>query len=195
MFSVALERLKINLGQNLTRDVALRRYIPVGNIDTFLEYTWGKPRDIIRYFKAAKAAYPNNGSLRDREYKGVLRRYCQAAWQDVKAALTAFVPKDSIPILEEVLASVSSHNLDRSIDFDKKTLIDYMQPAFVHMKSMGVTYDINELIKLLYIVGVFAIRYRDSSGQTIVHSFHRGNRHPSGQGHYVVHRAVARTLS
>lgn len=194
MFMMALERLKLSLGNELTRDVMLSRYI-MPNVEQFLQYTWGKPRDIIRFFKSAKQAYPNNASLRGKEHANVIRRYSQAAWQDVKAALTAFVPKNSLPILEEALQAVSTHNFDNSVLFDKKTLSQYLEPAFKHMKAAGVAYDINELIKLLYIVGVFWIQYRDASGHLIVHQFHRGNRHPVAKGHFYVHRAVARAFS
>ena len=195
MFLVALARLQLSLGGEFTRDVMLQRYFPVQRIEDFLEYTWGKPRDIVRYFKAAKNAYPNNGSLRPGEFRNVIRRYSQAAWQDVKGALTAFVPKESIPVLEEVLQTIANHNFDNSVDFDKVTLSRYMTPAYNHMQSLGVTYDINELIKLLYIVGVFFIRYKDANGQTIFHQFNRGNRHPAAKGSFVVHRAVARAFS
>jgi len=195
MFLVALERLKLSLGADLTRDVMLNRYIPRQDIGRFLEYTWGKPRDIIRYFKAAEGALPNNGSVRAHEYSNVIRRYSQAAWQDIKGALTAFVPKDSLPVLEDALQTIANHNFDNSIAFDKKTLVTYLSDAYASMKTSGVTYDINELIKLLYIVGVFYVIYRDANNQTIIHQFHRGNRHPSAKGHYYVHRAVARAFS
>lgn len=195
MFYIALERLKLSLGADLTRDVMLQRYIPRRNIDEFLEYTWGKPRDIVRYFKAAKLAYGNNASIRSHEFANVIRRYSQAAWQDVKGALTAFVPKDSIPRLEEALQTIANHNFDNSIQFDKQKLVEHLSPAYLHMKESGVTYDINELVKLLYIVGVFYVKYRDASGQTIVHQFHRGNRHPAAKGNFYVHRAVARAFS
>jgi len=195
MFLVALERLKLSLGSDLTRDVMLERYIPRRNISEFLEYTWGKPRDIIRYFKAAEGALPNNGSVRSHEYSNVIRRYSQSAWQDIKGALTAFVPKDALPALEDALQTVANHNFDNSVIFDRETLIFHLAGAYGVMKKSGVTYDINELIKLLYIVGVFYVTYKDAKGQRIIHQFHRGNRHPTAKGHYYVHRAVARAFS
>lgn len=195
MFMVALARLQLLFGQELTRDVMIKRYIPRSEIADFLEYTWGKPRDIIRYFKAAKGAFPNNGSLKPHEFSTVIRRYSQAAWQDVKAALTAFVPKNSIPKLEEAIQVIANHNFDNSIVFDKATLRNHLAVSFQHMQQEGVSYDINELIKLLYIVGVFYVRYKDRQGQVIIHQFHRGNRHPTASGQFYVHRAVARAFS
>ena len=195
MFFIALERLKLSLGTELTRDVMLQRYIPTRSIEDFLQYTWGKPRDIVRYFKSAKLAYGNSASIRHNEFGNVIRRYCQTAWQDVKAALTAFVPKNSLPALEDALQAIASRNFDNSVIFDRATLCEYLKPAYDNMRSQGVTYDISELIKLLYIVGVLYVRYRDASGQVIIHQFHRGNRHPASNAQYLVHRAVARAFS
>jgi len=195
MFQIALERLKLSIGPELTRDVMLQRYIPRSNIEDFLQYTWGKPRDIVRYFKSAKLSYGNNASIRGNEYNNVIRRYSQSAWQDVKAALTAFVPKNCLPPLEDALQKIANCNFDNSVMFDRGTLQDYLTPCFIEMKKTGVTYDISELIKLLYIVGVFYAMYRDANGQMIVHQFHRGNRHPAANAKFYVHRAVARAFS
>lgn len=196
IFSMMLARLKVSLGEEITRDAMIARYIPVGRITDFLEYTWGKPRDIVRYFKAAKAAYPNGASIRrGNEFGNVIRRYSQAAWQDVKAAIASFVPKNSIPILEEALQKISSHNFDSSKRFDRKALETALSKPYAHMQKEGVGYDIGELIKLLYIIGVLYIKYRDAGGQEIIHQFHRGNRHPYPNGYYYIHRAVARALS
>lgn len=112
-----------------------------------------------------------------------------------KAALAAFVPKNSIPKVEDALQEIASHNFDKSVSFKRDKLAAYLKDAFSHMKANGVTYDMNEFIKLLYIVGVIYVTYRDASGQVIVHQFHRGNRHPYRNGEYHVHRAVARALS
>lgn len=195
MFFVMLERLKLNFTEEITRDTMLSRYIPKQRISDFLEYTWGKPRDIIRYFKAAQLAYPNNATIRPHEFSNVIRRYSQLAWQDIKAALTAFVPKNSLPILEDALQRISNHNFDSSEFFDREKLKYYLKPAYDSMKKDGVSYDINELIKLLYIVGIFYVRYRDANSQMIIHQFHRGNRHPAEKSEYLVHRAVARAFS
>ena len=195
MFQVILERLQLTLGANFTKDQMLSRYIPVSSQDEFLEYTWGKPRDIVRFFKAAKSMYPSNVSLQPKEYRAVMRRYSQSAWQDVKAALTAFVPKNSIPMLESALQNITKANFDGSIKFDRSKLAEILKPAFNNMQANGVNYDLNELIKLLYIVGVLLIQYIDAKGQVISHQFHRGNRHPVDKGTFYVHRAVGVAFS
>ena len=162
----------------------------------FLEYTWGKPRDIIRYFKAAISAYPNSGSIRQKpDFGNVIRRYSQAAWQDQKAALASFVPKDSLPKVEEALQEIANHDLDRSQIYRRVDIAEALNQAFLDMQKRGVSYDMNEFIKLLYIVGVLYVRYRDANGQWILHQFHRGNRRPFVNGEFHVHRAVARALS
>lgn len=197
IFDLILKRLQVTLGSMLTKEEMFLRYIPERRLMKFLEYTWGKPRDIVRYFKAAGAAYPNSGSIRPgKEYGNVIRRYSQAAWQDQKAALASFVPKNSLPRVEEALQQVANRDLDASVKFSKVELKKYLKDAFDHMeKEGGVTYDMNEFIKLLYIVGILYVTYRDANGQRIVHQFHRGNRHPYPGGEFHIHRAVARALS
>ena len=196
MFDLVLKRLNVTFENKLTKEEMLLRYIPQSNIDRFLEYTWGKPRDIIRYFKAAMNAYPNAGSIKIKpDFGNVIRKYSQAAWQDQKAALAAFVPKNSIPKVEEALQEIANRDLDKSKVYTKGDVSSVLSSAFGDMKSNGVTYDMDEFIKLLYIVGVFFVTYRDASGQRIIHQFHRGNRKPYSRGEFHIHRAVARALS
>lgn len=196
IFDMITSRLGVSTGENITRDEVIRRYIPSGDVQDFLDYTWGKPRDIVRYFKAAKAAYPNAKYIRrGPEFGNVIRRYSQAAWQDVKAALSAFVPKNSIPLLEEVLHEIANHNFDASEQYFRKDIEILLEKPFKNMQENGVKYDIGEFIKLLYIVGILYVTYKDSNGRRILHQFHRGNRHPYLKGQFFVHRAIARALS
>lgn len=196
MFDLVLERLNVALGGKLTKDEMLARYVPQSSMTRFLEYTWGKPRDIIRYFKAATSALPNAGSVREKpDFGNVIRRYSQAAWQDQKAALSSFVPKNSIPLVEEALQEIANHDLDKSKLYKKKDITDALLPVFRHMESEGVKYDMNEFIRLLYIIGIFYVRYKDANGQWILHQFHRGNRRPYTNGEFHIHRAVLRALS
>lgn len=196
MFEMMAERLKVSLGENFDKQTMIANFIPIGLANDFLEYTWGKPRDIVRYFKSLKATFPSRSSIKKgKEYSSVIRRYSQAAWQDQKAALASFVPKNCIPKLEEVLQEISNRNFDNSKKYKKKDIAIELKDAFDEMVKSGISYDIKELIKLLYIVGVFSVRYRDAGQQEIIHQFHRGNRHPYTDGYYYVHRAVAKALS
>lgn len=196
MFDLMLRRLQVAIDPRLTKDEMFRRYIPVSDIKDFLELTWGKPRDIVRYFKAASLSYPNSGSIsKGSAFANVMRRYGQAAWQDQKAALAAFVPKDSLPKVQDALQRIARSNLDSSKNFTLALLKQDFEKAFEDMCARGVSYDINEFIDLLYIIGIFYVGYRDKNGQFIIHQFHRGNRHYFKDGNFFVHRAIARAFS
>lgn len=196
MFDLILKRIEVSLGRNISKDDIFNYYIPVTRIEDFLQYTWGKPRDIVRYFKAAKQSYPEMATIRlGKPFNDVMKRYAQASWQDMKAALASFVPKNSIPLLEEALQELASRNFDNSKDFNLINMTTLLKGAHDDMKLNGVKYDINELIKLLYIIGVIFISYKDARGQTIVHQFHRGNRRPSKNSRYFLHRTIAKALS
>lgn len=66
IFDLIILRLRLSMGQELTKKEMFYRYIPKNRAEEFLEYTWGKPRDIVRYFKAVSAAYPNSATLKSR---------------------------------------------------------------------------------------------------------------------------------
>lgn len=196
VFELVLNRIKLSVGDQFTKDDIFSRFIQDNSAPRFLEYTWGKPRDIIRYFKSLIASYPNLGSIRSsNEFGNILRRYSQAAWKDQKAALASFVPKNSLPKVEEAIQEIANRDLDRSKVFKKPDIALAMSDAFQDMVKNGVSYDIDEFIKLLYIVVIFYVSYKDANGQNIVHQFHRGNRKPYSKGEFHVHRAVARALS
>lgn len=196
MFDLILKRIEISLDRNISKNDIFTYYIPVKRMEDFLQHTWGKPRDIVRYFKAAKQSYPEMATIRlGKPFSDVMKRYAQASWQDMKAALASFVPKDSIPLLEEALQELASRNFDGSISYDLGDIKNLLKRAYDDMKSKGVSYDINELIKLLYIIGVIYVSYRDAKNQTIVHQFHRGNRKYSKNGQFFLHRTIAKALS
>lgn len=131
IFDLVLERLRLSIDARFAKDDLFKRFIQDGNAPKFLEYTWGKPRDIIRYFKCAISSYPNAGSIRsNNEFRNILRRYSQAAWQDQKAALASFVPKDSIPKVEEALQEIANHTLDGSRRYKKKDIEVGLSSAF-----------------------------------------------------------------
>lgn len=195
IFDMIYKRLKISTHGKLSKDDIFTYYVPV-KIGVFLDFTWGKPRDIVRYFKAAKQAYPNRASIRQgTEFNDVIRRYAHSSWQDMKSALASFVPKNSIPILEKALQEVASRNFDGSKEFKIDQMREILAVPHDNMKSYGVKYDVDELINLLFIIGILFVSYKDASGQRIFHRFHRGNKAVYKGGQFFVHKAIAKALS
>lgn len=195
IFDLMLARLQLSLGSDFDRASFFIRWMPDEDARLFLEYAWGKPRDIVRFFKAAKDLYPNNGSIRGKEFNAVLRKYSNLAWQDIKSALTAFVPKQAISELEHALQKLAQDNFGKKVRHDRTSVLSILEPAHTRMKGLGVTYSVEELFRLLYILGIFYIAYTDVNGQYIVHQFHRGNRRPVERGEVRLHFAVARAFS
>lgn len=56
-------------------------------------------------------------------------------------------------------------------------------------------YEVGELFRLLYIIGIFYITYTDARGELILHQFHRGNRRPIDKGNVNLHYAIAKAFS
>ncbi|WP_162801159.1 P-loop ATPase, Sll1717 family [Azospirillum brasilense] len=195
IFDLMIARLRLSLGNNFDRKAMFHRFMPGVSASKFLDYSWGKPRDIVRFFKAARDNYPNKASLQSADFASVFRTYANMAWQDIKSALTAFIPKESISVLEHTLQRIAKNSLDGGSRYTHSDILSALKPAHENMKAHGVTYEVDELFRLLYIVGIFYIAYEDAKGQTIYHRFHRGNRRPIDKGVVHIHFAVAKSLS
>lgn len=195
IFDLMASRLRLSFGADFSKKNLLTRFFPGQRHTDFLNYSWGKPRDIVRYFKAAKESYPNNYKLSDTEVSSVLRKYSNSAWQDMRSALTAFVPKDSITHLESCIAVMAKRAFEQGQKYSLSSALLELEPAHKKMQEEGVKYEVSELFRLLYIIGIFFITYTDSSGATIMHQFHRGNRRPVDKGNVNLHFAVAKAFS
>lgn len=195
VFDLITSRLQLTFGEEFKKNTLFSRFFPSNSHFDFLSYSWGKPRDIVRFFKSAKESYPNNYKLTKQEVSSVLRKYSNSAWQDIRSALTAFVPKDAIPALEQCITIMTKKTFEEGYKYTLQNALKELEPAHKKMQSEGVTYEIPELFRLLYIVGIFYITYIDSRGDQIVHQFHRGNRRPVDKGNVHLHFAVAKAFS
>lgn len=129
IFELMTSRLRLSFGDDFSKKNLLSRFFPGRRHQDFLNYSWGKPRDIVRYFKAAKESYPNNYKLTDTEVSSVFRKYSNSAWQDIRSALTAFVPKDAIMPLETCIAAMAKRAFDHDHKYDLSAALKELEPA------------------------------------------------------------------
>lgn len=197
IFDLMASRLAINYGKQFGKSIMFDNFFPNNKYIDFMQFSWGKPRDIVRFFKSAKELYPNNSKINKDEFSSILRKYSNSSWQDIRSALTAFVPKDSLISLEKSLTNIASEFYKDRDNFSKQKILTLLEPAYTNMIKHGVDYDLEELFRLLYITGIFYFRYKDNSGKSkyIYHQYHRGNRRPSEKGDVLIHSAVAKAFS
>lgn len=185
IFAVAAKRVELSAQTPCTPSDFLKSYLASVSAHDFVECTWSKPRDIIRFFSKAKELYPNVASMTRGQFMSVFRAYCEDSWREIKTAVSAFLSDDGILELEFVLRNLSSAKYRRLISWG-----DFLQ-ALTNIPSKKMTE--KHLAEMLYKVGVYQTVKRDQE-QVILQSFHRGNRYPDENGKIQLHKAVARAF-
>lgn len=195
IFEFIALRFRAALGTNFSRTELFETYFKEVDPLEFLEYTWSKPRDMVRFFKLAQAVDGNTIVINHAQYRVILRKYCAQAWQESKSALGAFVPIDAIPFLERGLKNLIPGQMDGSLKINSASFQKAMKPAFDKAKAAGVRYDLTEFCSVLYMMGIFYYVYLDSNGRSIFQQYHRGNTNPTQSGEIRIHSAIAKALS
>lgn len=196
MFDIAAKRIELSLGHTFEKSKIKDTYF--GSIDpqNFVEATWSKPRDIIRFFNIAKKMYPNRVSLLGNEFKAVLRNYSSEAWLEIKTAATAFLPPSGIIKLEELLRVIGPKMFEHGYSLTMQEFSDQMEPVYQEIsKEHAAAYSKKHLIQLLFILGLFYTRKKDANNHNIIYAYHRGNRYPAEDGFVHLHKSVARAFS
>jgi len=142
-------RFKASLKSKFSKHELFKAYLNEVDPLDLLEYTWSKPRDIIRFFKTAQTIDGNTIVINSQKYKTIIRQYSTSAWQEIKSALGAFVPTDALPLLELGLKSLIPGQFDGSIKIDNKAFQKAIKPAFDKSTEGGAKYNINEFCKIL----------------------------------------------
>ncbi|WP_333824467.1 P-loop ATPase, Sll1717 family [Pinisolibacter sp.] len=194
IFELARLRFQDTSGNIITKDQLFSAYLNGVDAVEFLKYTWCKPRDIVRYFKHCKAMYPNQITLSSREYGAVIRQYSMKAWDEVRSAISAFIPSNSMLEFEKIVKSIVPRQFDGSLklnyeEFSKKfnsisKIVSKKNPSITHI----------QLMDWLYKIGLYYFEYEDSNGNIIYQQYHRGNRTPTKEGCVKIHLAIAKAL-
>jgi hypothetical protein len=69
----------------------------------FVQSTWSKPRDMVRFLRTCKNMFPGKTTLSQAEYRQVFRESCQAAYREIETAITSFLSVRGVERLKTLL--------------------------------------------------------------------------------------------
>lgn len=194
IFDFITLRFKAAIGKTFSKTEMLDTYLKEIDPLDLLDYTWAKPRDIVRFFKTAQSIDGNTVVIPSHKYKTIIRKYSSKAWDETRSALAAFMPIDALPLLEKGLKTLIPGQLDGSLKIDIERFQKAMKPAHDRAKAAGVKYDLSDFCSVLYMMGIFYYLYIDSNGRPIYQQYHRGNTNPTQSGEVRIHSAIAKAL-
>lgn len=198
MFEVGARRVEAMTHSRLTGRGFMRACFAnfeAGDAEEFVQSTWSKPRDMIRFLRSAREMFPAKISLSKIEYRQAFHRACLAARQEVDTALTSFLTVKGIEKLHIILAKHASASLENGSACDYATFIKELQPIVKSEMQKGSLNAPETLFNLLYVLGVIYTSRSSKSERPILHSFHRGNPNPDLAGRVAIHRGVAKAFS
>lgn len=195
IFDFITLRFKAAIDKKFSKTELLDTYLKEIDPVELLNYTWAKPRDIVRFFKAAQVVDGNTVVISKQKYNTILRSYSEQSWRECKSALAAFIPTEAMPLLERGIKNIVSTQLDGSAQLTLTQFKNAVNSAFQAAKKAGVKYDIDDFIDVLYMMGVFYFKYIDANGKPFFQQYHRGNRSPDQRGEVRIHPAIAKALS
>lgn len=188
LFEFVQKRLVSRDGLQNADPLAFLANIPI--ID-FLEHTWAKPRDFVRFFKCLQELFPRQNSFSYPQVKTALNKYSEAAWEELESGAAAFIPEKGREELTNVLKSLIPAMLDGSSKMAHADFIRKMKPVYEKSSTAdSKLYSFKHFVQLLYVLGLYSTEKSDAKGQTIIHSYHRGNRFPQEDGVVKIHRAI-----
>ncbi len=195
LFKLIFERFKSSIGDDFRLSDFFRVYM--GNIDpdVFLSRTWVKPRDFVRFFKCAKEQYAKKSKLSVSEQNAVWRNYAQLSWNEIKSSASPFMNAPSIAALEHTFREIVPKIMDKLISIKYEEFVEIMVPIYEIAKGKNTNfYNLNHFMELLYILGIFGTFREDASGQSILQTYHRGNRSFQRDGRVRIHPAVLKAF-
>ena len=195
IFDFITLRFKAAIGPTFSRTDLLDTYLREIDPVDLLNYTWAKPRDMVRFFNAAQVVDGNTVVISPSKYRTIIRTYSEQSWRECKSALAAFIPIESMPLLERGIKRLVPNQLDGSARLTLSQFQKSLVPSFQAAREAGVKYDMDDFTDVLYMMGVFYYKYIDKSGQAIFQQYHRGNRSPDQTGEVRIHPAIAKALS
>lgn len=195
LFELVFLRFKKSISQEFKKEDFFKVYL--GSIDpvVFLERTWSKPRDFVRFFKCARKLYPNLTYLNVTQSNAVWRNYSQEAWKEIKSSASPFLPPKALSLFEETLSAASPDVFDGTKKYNIASFGKLLEPVYLAAKENQVNfYSFDHFIRLLYILGIFLTKRSDANYQEIYHSYHRGNRNYHANGDVLIHPTVLKAF-
>ena len=189
-----LMNLRMISRHNTPRRMNCLSYISNISAKEFLNYTWSKPRDLIRFFRCAASMYPEATTLTQVQINAIMRNYAMQSWNEMQAA-AAFLSPAGVAKLGDTLAKSAPLIFDGSLVLTVAAFKDIMKPVYdISIKQLSHMYDFEHFMRLLYILGIFSTRRQDARDQDIYYSYDRGNKNFHASGFVMVHPAVLKAF-
>lgn len=189
LWNFILERIKLR-DSKVTFPQFFDNYVGKGRTVSLLEYTWSKPRDLVRFFNVAKRRFPDAATLNKSEFDSVVKEYSIDAWRELRTALSSFLNEGALLTLEDFLGANSARTYENK-PFSREELSGFF--SSIKAKNDGII-DVSLTLNLLYILGV--IQMRNKSGDHIIfNAYHRANLQPKWDWEIYLHPAVAKRFS
>lgn len=199
LFEMAFNRIRASVAPQVQGDVNRQTNLLLqrifANVDQadFIQRTWGKPRDMVRFLKAVSRGFPTASTLADSQYDAAMRRVAIEAWEELKSGLSSFMSESGLQEIESYFKSVASRSLQsggfakyeefaRAMDRCRDTAMRALMPT-------------DHFLNMLYMMGVYTTSRAVAGGRPILHSFHRGQRAPDPEGKVMLHFLVAKAFS
>lgn len=162
----------------------------------FVNSTWSKPRDMIRFLRTCKEMFPNKIALSKSEYQQVFRRSCLFARKEVETALTSFLTISGVERVMNLLARGSTASLETGKVCTPEVFKKDLAPIVKQETQVGSMRQPETLYNLLYMLGaIYTMRPVAGQRLPIMESFHRNNPNPDPQGFVAIHRAIAKSFA
>lgn len=195
LFELIYKRFKSSIGDSFTIGEFFRIYLNSIDPETFLNRTWAKPRDFVRFFKISKEMYPNKSQLGTSEQNAVWRTYSHAAWSELKTSASPFLPPESLSLFESVMKRVTAETLDGKKKYSVSDFELILKPVYDSAKKKSKNfYSKDHFMNLIFMLGVFGTRHTDKNHQDIYQTFHRGNRSFHDLGEVRIHPTILKAL-
>lgn len=195
LFQLIFQRFKNSIGPEFQFRDFLGVYLKNIDIEDFIHRTWSKPRDFIRFFKCAKELYPERSRLTKSEANAVWRRYAQEAWNEIKSSASPFMSGPSIAQLESIFRQEIPEALSSPEKHTYDSFVKMMQPIYETAKGSNQNfYSLSHFLELLYILGIFGTRKKNSFGLNVIQTYHRGNRSFQRDGEVLFHPTILKAF-
>lgn len=199
MFEIGARRVDAAAGLNLTGKQFMKACFANftdEDAEDFVQSTWSKPRDMIRFLRTCREMFPDKATLSQAEYKQVFHRSCVSARKEIETALTSFLTMKGVERVFNVLSQESSNSLERGFIEPVERFLKRLQPIVKSETQVGAISESQSLFILLYMLGaVYTARPVQNQIRPIIHSFHRGQENPDYTANVGIHRAIAKSYS